>query len=156
MAQPKQFKMKSRPTEPKREVYYSRLEVSSRETTLEEILEKLPKGIEPGRVVIRANRDYGYGCDDVSCDLEVTYPALEDESAFAERMAKYKEKLAAWQRWYAKNEPAIKDREAAEKERKKKECQKAKELHQRELVRRKANLEKELQRVEKNLKKREA
>ncbi|MCI0559081.1 MAG: hypothetical protein MN733_11340, partial [Nitrososphaera sp.] len=102
------------------------------------------------------NRDYGYGCDDVSCDLEVTYPAFEDEKDFARREAKYKEKLAAWERWYAKNEPAIKAREAAEKARKEQERQKAKEHHQKGLLRRKAELEKELQRVEKNLKKREA
>ena len=149
--------LRAKPIKPTRR-FIQQSESLGSHAKLAEILAKLPPDYDPNRISVKVERDYyEYSCDS-SCYLSLTYYKPQDEEDFQAEMEHYRQKLAKWERWYAKNRGVIEAEEARrakeKQEKQAREKERREKSRERYLLQQKARLEKELQRTQQLIQKR--
>jgi hypothetical protein len=109
------FRMKNRPQKPVKRAVLKRDIGLYEGISLARIIELLPEGVGFEDVLFSGKDSYWYD------DCAFIYDEMESEESFANRLKKYEEKNAAYEKWAEENKEAIQERlaEKAEEARKK-------------------------------------
>ena len=108
------FKVKRKPSKPKRLRYESELELGT-EIRLDKLLERVPKGIPYDKINVETIRNESYGWDEWT-EILLTWKTDESDEDFHKRENVYKEKLKEYNKWLKDNKPELDRIEEEKKE----------------------------------------
>jgi len=154
---PPKFRMKGRPTKPKRGSWTRTIPIASGDT-LDKVLANLEKaGVNPSEATFQVRESDNYGCNcwstTYSDDVEVVYEEPESDGEWELRLATYRKRLASWEEWAENHKEEIEARAAEETEKKEMRVTRNQERHRNSLERERKIVEKRLENLNKRLQK---
>lgn len=146
----KRFKLKRKPTRPKRKQIPDYREIHDGTTPAEKILEDIEhiqsQGAELDEIRLVVERYWE------SCEVRWEWLRPETEEEYQVRLEAYKKSLKKWKKWQSENEELIKAKIAFEKEEAEKEAVYLKKRAEKEKLARLKRLEKEISKLKETLK----